>query len=74
VSCKIGAAKGKPDRRIYSIAKKGRERLANWLAVEPQPEIPRNELLLKCFFARRFPRKIFDSTRGAHGGKRERVS
>ena len=42
--------KGKPDRRIYSITGKGRERLAKWLAVEPQPEIPRNELLLKLFF------------------------
>ena len=50
VSCKTERQKGKPDRRIYSIAKKGRERLANWLAVEPQPEIPRNELLLKLFF------------------------
>jgi len=43
--------KGKPDRQIYSITKKGRERLAAWLKVEPQPEIPRNELLLKLFFA-----------------------
>jgi hypothetical protein len=25
-------------------------RLARWLAVEPQPEVPRNELLLKLFF------------------------
>ena len=43
--------KGRPYRRIYSITGKGRERLARWLAVEPQPEIPRNELLLKLFFA-----------------------
>jgi PadR family transcriptional regulator AphA len=43
--------KGKPARQIYSITKKGRERLAKWLAVPPQPEIPRNELLLKLFFA-----------------------
>jgi DNA-binding PadR family transcriptional regulator len=42
--------KGKPDRRIYSITKKGRERLARWLEIAPQPEIPRNELLLKIFF------------------------
>jgi PadR family transcriptional regulator, regulatory protein AphA len=42
--------KGKPDRRIYSITKKGRERLTRWLEVAPQPEIPRNELLLKIFF------------------------
>ena len=42
--------KGKPDRQVYSITRKGRERLANWLAIPPQPEIPRNELLLKLFF------------------------
>lgn len=42
--------KGRPDRKIYSITQKGRERLGRWLQVEPQPEIPRNELLLKIFF------------------------
>jgi len=50
VSAKTERQKGKPDSHIYSIAKKGRERLAAWLEVEPQPEIPRNELLLKLFF------------------------
>ncbi len=50
VSSKTERQKGKPDRHVYSITKKGRERLANWLAVPPQPEIPRNELLLKLFF------------------------
>ncbi len=51
VTGKTEKQKGKPDRQIYSITKKGRERLAAWLKVEPQPEIPRNELLLKLFFA-----------------------
>lgn len=50
VTSKTERQKGKPDRQIYSITKKGRERLAKWLAVPPQPEIPRNELLLKLFF------------------------
>ncbi|MGD0787048.1 MAG: PadR family transcriptional regulator [Terracidiphilus sp.] len=50
VTSKSERQKGKPDRHIYSITKKGRERLAAWLAVEPQPEISRNELLLKLFF------------------------
>ena len=49
-TAKTERQKGKPDRRIYSITGKGREQLAKWLAVEPQPEIPRNELLLKLFF------------------------
>jgi PadR family transcriptional regulator, regulatory protein AphA len=53
VSSRTERQKGKPDRRIYSITGKGRERLIKWLAVEPQPEIPRNELLLKLFFGAR---------------------
>jgi PadR family transcriptional regulator AphA len=51
VTGKTEKQKGKPDRQIYSITKKGRDRLEAWLKVEPQPEIPRNELLLKLFFA-----------------------
>ena len=58
VSSRAEKQKGKPDRRIYSITKKGRERLANWLAVPPQAEIPRNELLLKLFFGAQLSPKI----------------
>jgi PadR family transcriptional regulator, regulatory protein AphA len=50
VTSKTKRQKGKPDRRIYSITQTGLERLSKWLAVPPQPEIPRNELLLKLFF------------------------
>jgi PadR family transcriptional regulator AphA len=58
VSCKTERQKGKPDRRVYSITEKGRERLREWLAVPPQPEIPRNELLLKLFFGHQVPAEI----------------
>ena len=51
VTSKIERQKGKPDRHVYSITRKGRERLTQWLQVPPQPEIPRNELLLKLFFS-----------------------
>lgn len=50
VTAKTEKQKGKPDRRVYSITHSGRARLEKWLAVEPQPEVPRNELLLKLFF------------------------
>jgi DNA-binding PadR family transcriptional regulator len=50
VTAKKERQTGKPDKRVYSITEKGRERLAAWLEVEPQPEIARNELLLKLFF------------------------
>src|SRR5271154_4939079 len=49
VSRKTEKHKGRPDRHIYSITNKGREQLARWLAVPPQAEIPRNEMLLKLF-------------------------
>jgi PadR family transcriptional regulator, regulatory protein AphA len=58
VSCKTERQKGKPDRHIYSITEKGRERLRKWLTVQPQPEIPRNELLLKLFFGEQVPTEI----------------
>jgi PadR family transcriptional regulator AphA len=58
VSCKTERQKGKPDRRIYSITKKGRGRLREWLAVPPQPEIPRSEMLLKLFFGEQIPTQI----------------
>lgn len=47
--------KGKPDRNEYSLTAAGRKRLAAWLAVAPQPDVPRNELLLKLFFGSRAP-------------------
>jgi DNA-binding PadR family transcriptional regulator len=50
VTAKTEKQKGKPDRQVYSITPSGRAHLEKWLAVEPQPEGPRNELLLKLFF------------------------
>jgi DNA-binding PadR family transcriptional regulator len=50
VTAKTEKQKGKPDRQVYSITPSGRAHLEKWLAVEPQPEVPRNELLLKLFF------------------------
>ena len=58
VAAKTERQKGKPDRRIYSITDKGRERLVKWLALPPQPEIARNEFLLKLFFGERIPTEI----------------
>ncbi|HEY1660424.1 MAG TPA: PadR family transcriptional regulator [Candidatus Sulfotelmatobacter sp.] len=50
IAGKAGPQQGRHGRQVYSITRKGRERLAAWLAVEPQPEVSRNELLLKLFF------------------------
>jgi DNA-binding PadR family transcriptional regulator len=61
VTSKTEKQKGKPDRHIYSITEKGRERLIKWLAVQPQPEVPRNEFLLKLFFGEQIPTEILIS-------------
>jgi PadR family transcriptional regulator AphA len=58
VTAKTERQKSKPDRRIYSVTEKGRERLVKWLALPPQPEIARNEFLLKLFFGERIPTEI----------------
>lgn len=50
VTAKTERQKGKPDRQVYSITPRGKAHLEKWLAVEPQPDVPRNELLLKLFF------------------------
>ena len=61
VSAKTERQKGKPDRHIYSITKKGREQLTDWLCTQPQPEIPRNEMLLKLFFGSQVPASVLIS-------------
>jgi DNA-binding PadR family transcriptional regulator len=58
VSAREAHQKGKPSRHIYSITQKGREELNAWLGIPPQPEIPRNELLLKLFFGSQVPASI----------------
>src|SRR5437660_1769958 len=35
--------KGRPDRNMYSLTPKGRERLREWLVVPTEAEVPRNE-------------------------------
>lgn len=41
---------GRPDRHVYSLTAKGRERLREWLAMPVAAEVNRSELLLKLFF------------------------
>jgi len=55
VECRTERQAGRPERRVYSITEKGRAQLAEWLVAPPQPEIPRNEMLLKLFFGAQTP-------------------
>ena len=58
VSAREEKQEGKPSRHIYSITQKGREHLIAWLSTPPQPEIPRNEMLLKLFFGSQVPAAV----------------
>jgi DNA-binding PadR family transcriptional regulator len=42
----------RPERRIYALTEKGWDALRCWLIEPVEPQIERNELLLKLFFAR----------------------
>lgn len=46
---------GKRERKIYSITTKGKKELARWLNEPAEAQKPRNELLLKLFFAEQMP-------------------
>jgi PadR family transcriptional regulator, regulatory protein AphA len=52
VEVRVERQRGKPDRRVYSLTRAGRAELERWLAKAPKLPSPRNELLLKLFFAR----------------------
>jgi DNA-binding PadR family transcriptional regulator len=41
---------GRPPRKVYALTSKGRTALKSWLPSAPEPQPPRNELLLKLFF------------------------
>jgi DNA-binding PadR family transcriptional regulator len=55
VQKKTERQKGRPDRNVYSLTEKGRERLREWLIIPAAPTVPRNDLLLKLFFGRHVP-------------------
>jgi DNA-binding PadR family transcriptional regulator len=55
VEKKAERQKGRPDRNVYSLTEKGRERLQAWLTIPAAPSVPRNDLLLKLFFGVHVP-------------------
>jgi DNA-binding PadR family transcriptional regulator len=52
---------GKPDRKVYSLTKRGREELAKWLAEPLEPLVLRHPLLLKFVFAAELPPAALDA-------------
>jgi DNA-binding PadR family transcriptional regulator len=51
---------GKPDRKVYSLTKRGREELASWLAEPQGPLVLRHPLLLQFVFAAELPPAALD--------------
>jgi PadR family transcriptional regulator AphA len=49
---------GRPDRHVYTLTAAGRTKLEKWLHVAAEPDVPRNELLLKVFFGGLVPAKV----------------
>jgi PadR family transcriptional regulator AphA len=52
-TCTEERRKGKPRRNLYEINRSGRKELREWLAVPPEPQPQRSELLLKLSFGDR---------------------
>lgn len=50
VSVSVKKAKGRPERKVYRITKKGETAFHQWLKLPAEPIKWRNELLLKVFF------------------------
>ena len=50
VRARSGTGSGRRRRTLYSLTPKGRRVLDEWLALPPQREVVRNEILLKLYF------------------------
>lgn len=56
-TCSEEKRKGKPMRNVYAITRTGRKALRDWLAIPPEPQPQRSELLLKLSLGDRMPAK-----------------
>ena len=64
VTSELERQEGRPDKNVYTITERGREALKRWLEASPKPGPPRNELLLKLFFAHHAPERAAEHVRG----------
>lgn len=49
--CRQEQERGRLPKKIYTLTERGRARLCEWLRMPVMKQVPRNELLLKTFFA-----------------------
>jgi PadR family transcriptional regulator AphA len=52
--------RGRPDRNVYSLTKKGQGEFDRWLGLPAEEQPIRNEFLLKLFFGQRIPRAALE--------------
>ena len=64
VTSELERQEGRPDKKVYTITNAGRAALERWLEGSPKPTPPRNELLLKLFFAHHSPERAAEHVRG----------
>jgi DNA-binding PadR family transcriptional regulator len=58
ISCPTTRVEDARARKVYRITAAGLKELQAWLMKEPNPSVPRNELLLKLFFGLNVPVEI----------------
>lgn len=61
VSVKVKQGDGKPDRKVYSLTREGRDALRAWLREPLEPQKLRHPLLLKFVFAAEVPAAELDA-------------
>ena len=54
-TCKEDRRPSEPRRNLYTLTRAGWKELRTWLALPPEPQPPRQELLLKLSFGERVP-------------------
>lgn len=52
VTSTVEPQEGRPDRKVYALTPEGEAALGAWFTLPVEPVPPRNELLLKLYFAR----------------------
>jgi PadR family transcriptional regulator AphA len=65
-TCTEERRRGKPMRNLYSITPPGRKELRAWLAMPPEPQPQRSELLLKLSLGNRVSSKTCQKLIGDH--------
>jgi PadR family transcriptional regulator AphA len=59
VTVKVVAQKGKPDKKVYAVTKRGLEELKRWIVAPTEPPRPQYDLLVKLLGCHVADRRVF---------------